>query len=225
MALDSDGLQGAGQGAQAGAMFGPWGMAIGAGVGYVFGKKEGEKKAKELKKAMEEHAKLLRQETAKAQADIRRARTVSIINTTAALRHVERKSGQIKADISVQNAASDAIGASAMAVYSDADAQKDQAENEARRGMDYEMANLGVQLSNVLNQGFMSTRTAMDGFAKQATGKKEGADGLLNLAQAGGSMWAEGKFSSSKKSPVGDTVTSTPWARDKGYALGVGPGR
>jgi hypothetical protein len=213
MALDSAGMQGAGQGAQAGAMFGPWGMAIGAGVGFALGKKEGAEKAKQLKAAIEEHAKLMRQESARAQADIRRARSMEIANTSAALNYINRKSGHVKADTSVQNATADAIGASAQAVYSDADAKEAEAKATTMRGMEYNLTNLSAKLDSMLNSNSLQMRSAMDAFKKQDTSRQDMASGLLGLASAGGSMWAKGTFD--KKTPP---ITDSTQSADTSYS-------
>ena len=198
--FDSAGMQGAGQGAQAGAMFGPWGMAIGAGAGYILGQKEGKRKDKEMAKAIEEQAKLMRTEAARAQADIRRARTMEITNTAAALRHIERQSGMIKADISVQNATADAIGASALAVYTDADSKQSEAESATRRSMEYNLENIAAGLDSMLYGSRMQMRNVTNQFKQQDTSKQDMASGLLGLGQAGGSLWAKGAF---------DTKTTT----------------
>jgi hypothetical protein len=196
--FDSAGMQGAGQGAQAGAMFGPWGMAIGAGAGYVLGQKEGKRKDKEMAKAIEEQAKLMRVEAARAQADIRRARTMEITNTAASLRHIERQSGMIKADISVQNATADAIGASALAVYTDADSKQSEAEAATRRSMEYNLENIAMGLDSMLYGSKMQMRNVANQYKMQDTSKQDMASGLLGLGQAGGSLWAKGAFDTKK---------------------------
>lgn len=191
----SGGIQGASQGAAMGSAFGPWGAAIGAGAGLLLGSLEQDKQDKARAKAIEEQAAMMRREMARAQGEIWRARTMEILNTAGAINHIKRVGGQIKADISVQNATADAIGASAIAAYSDAQAQEDQKEAQAIRALEYSIANQGIQLDSQLHQTKMSTRSMIEQSKAGDTSKQDMLSGLMGLASTGGSLWASGAFS------------------------------
>ena len=189
-------IQGAAQGAQMGSTFGPWGAAIGAVAGFAIGGAAAKKKDKEMAKAIDEQAAFMRRENARTFGELSRQRTMQILNTAGAINYIKRTSGQVKADINVQNAAADAIGASAAAVYSAADAKQDEAEAMVMRELDIAGENLGVALDSQLYQSGLDTRAMIQFYKNQDTSKQDNLEGLLGLAETGGSLWAKGAFKS-----------------------------
>ena len=234
--------QGAAQGAQMGMAFGPWGALIGAGVGGILGGIEGgaaKKREKELlayqnkvierqRELQKERNKLLLQETARATADIMKERSYSIRNTGEALNYIERSSGAQKADISVQNATADAIGASAQVQYSAADAQADTATAQQWLEQEVNMDNLSSSLSSLLRQA----RSMVDvtEYANVVSTRNSSADNmsaLLGLAGAAGSAYSKGMFDNLKLGSSGGTYGSTNVRVNgqQGFRAGRGQGR
>lgn len=243
MAFSGSGAgQGAAQGAQMGMSFGPWGALIGAGVGAIAGGLEGGKAEKAAKKLLDyqnniiqkkrdlqkERNKLLMQETARATADIMKERSYSIRNTGEALNYIERSSGMQKADISVQNATADAIGASAQIQYSAADAQADIATAQQWLEQEVTMDNLSSSLSSLLRQARgMVDVTEYASLVSTKNQSAETASALLGLAGAAGSAYSQGMFQNLGRGTSGGTYGSTNVRVNgqQGFRAGRGPGR
>ena len=203
----SAGVQGAGQGAQMGMVFGPQGAAIGAVAGFVLGGIEGGKEAKRAQKLFEQalanqeaQNKLVREETARGMAEISKARTANIISTADSLQYIERTSKDYKADLTVQNATADAIGASAQVMYSAVDYEKAQADAIAYRDQEYTQDNLTTQAVSLLKGARSQIQTSVRPSADIS--KQQIAQGLLNLGQVGGSLWANGAFDTKKEPTI-----------------------
>jgi len=222
--VSSGGMSGAAAGASMGMAFGPWGAAIGGVAGYFIGDSQGAKVEKQRAKAIEAQAELMRKEMARVHGETRRARTMEILNTAEAINYIKRTSGQIKADISVQTSAADVIGASALAAYTDADAQRDNAKAQAFRNLEYTLDNQGVQLDSAFNKSFLSTRSMIEQSKSQDTSQKDMWAGVLGLAETGGSLWSSGAFKGG--APKGNNASSMVGTYSKtGYKSGIGPGR
>lgn len=209
MAFSGSGAgQGAAQGAQAGMTFGPWGAIIGAGVGAIAGGLEGGKAEKAAKKLVayqnklvdqqralrNEQNKLLLQETARASAEIMKDRAYALRATSEAVNYINRTSIQQKADISVQNATADAIGASAAIQYSAADALAGEAEAQQWLSQEVTMDNLQSSMASLLRQAKSMVNTTAYSHTAVATDPTANTQAILGLANAAGSMYSQGTF-------------------------------
>lgn len=236
MAFDAYGGVGmAASGAAMGSMIMPGiGTAIGAVAGFAVGglfggggSTKAEARAINAQsalrlKAIEAQALEIRKDMARNQGETRRMRTMEILNTANAIQYIKRNSGQIKADISVQNASADAIGASALAAHIDAQQQEDIGKAEAIRALEYNIANQGALLDSQLNQAEKSTRGMVEQFrvqqrqGRESTQKADLAKSLISLGTTVGSAWASGAFSSA--GGVSNSATSSA-GLSGGYGL------
>ena len=242
MAFSTSGAgQGAAQGAQIGMNFGPWGALIGAAAGAIGGGLEGGRIEKinkktlkmqnaiiaERKRLRDERNKLLMQETARASAEIMKERAYLLRGTSEALQYISRESGLQKADISLQNAVADSIGASASVMYSAVDAQADAQAAQAWMNQEVGLDNLQTSLTTMLKQARSQVDTTayapLVGVSKD-TGMSAA---LLSLGQVAGSAYSSGMFKDFFSKPSGGTYGSTnvPVNGQGGFKVGRGPGR
>lgn len=215
----SGGLSGAASGASMGSAFGPWGTAIGAGVGAISGIISSKSADKSAAKAIKQQAEFLRREMARSQAEIRRQRTMEILNTANAIQYIQRSSGQVKADISVQNATADAIGASAAAAQIDAQRQEDRSKAEAIRTLEYNIANQSQSLDSQLGQSKSSTMAMLEASKQNRTSKSDSINSLISLGATFGSAWAGGAFSGAGKASKGALKGGSNTSLSGGYGL------
>jgi hypothetical protein len=187
-------LSGAAQGASAGMMFGPWGAAIGAGIGFLAGSSAAKKADKQLAKAIQFQSQQQLKEMALQQAELYRQQAVAVTNTETAINYIKYSTGQVMADISVQNAMSDAIGASAAAVYADAATKSSTEKAMAFQQLDQESNNIEQGLYSALRQSYVSTTDMLNYYKSQDTTKQDNVAGLLGLASTAGSMYSRGMF-------------------------------
>lgn len=216
MALSSKGPQSGGAGAASGAMnglqlgsnFGPWGALIGAAAGAVGGTIEdfhtSKSQAKVLKmqnKVVAEQERLrqeqnnaLYKEMGRAYVENMKQRNYEYANTSKAIDYIQRTSGQMKADITVQNAMSDAIGASAQAVYSAVDASTDHAIQAQYMALETELDNADTALTSMLNQAKSMVNTATYNRVVGNNNASYNTAAFLGLAEAGVSAYSSGMF-------------------------------
>ena len=200
------------------------GTAVGAVAGFVvgglFGGKAVPDNGRARVKAIESQALEIRKDMARNQGETRRMRTMEILNTANAIQYIQRNTGQIKADISVQNASADAIGASALAAHIDAQQQEDVGKAEAIRSLEYSVANQGAQLDSYLNQAERSTRGMVEQFRverQQSNSKAELVNSLISLGSSVGSAWASGAFGSAGN--VSRSTAASSAGLSGGYGL------
>lgn len=199
--------QGAAQGAAAGASFGPWGAVIGAGVGLVSGGLEGgilEDATRKLTRAnnriieqrrqlQDERNKLLIKETARATGELLKQQQYESINISRAIQHINRGATTAKADIAVQNAVADRIGASAAAVYTAVDAEADAQISNAMLSLEVSQDNTRTEVQSVLQRSLsMVDTTVHTNVINQPTYSTTST--LLGLVQAGGELYKSGAF-------------------------------
>ena len=227
MAFSTSGATGgAAQGAQLGMSFGPWGALVGAGIGGIIGGIEGGTKEKmekawirhqnqiidQQRKLRDERNKLLLQETARAESELMKERAYTLRNTSEAINYIDRVSGINKADISVQNATADAIGASASIQYSAADASSDEARARAWFDQEVQLDNWQTSMTTMLKQARSMVDTTVYSPVFQQKDHSMISEGLLQLAGAAGSAYSKGLFnniSAGKSSPYISSVQAS----------------
>lgn len=217
-------MSGAAAGASAGASFGPWGAAIGAVAGAVMGGRAEQKKQEELAKAIQFQSQQMIKQMSQVQGDIWRQTGMQITNTENAINYIKYTTGQQTADISVQNAMGDAVGASAQHAYADAETKKQQAMAQTMRGMEYEFENTTQALYSALNKNAVATQDMLAYYKSQDTRKQEDMEGILGLAQTGGSMWAKGEFKSQGTADSGGVRNNSRYAEQLATARANGVG-
>ena len=115
-------------------------------------------------------------------------------NVSKAIDYIQRTSGQMKADITMQNAMSDAIGASAQAVYSAVDAASDHAIQAQYMALETELDNSDTALTSMLNQAKSMVNTATYNKVTGNSHASYNTAALVGLAEAGLSVYSSGMF-------------------------------
>jgi hypothetical protein len=193
----------------------PYVAIAAAVVGGVMGAKESREQDKQLAAEIKARNMKMLQMNGETFFEIQRQLAANIENTESALDYIERTSGRQKADISVQNAMADAIGASAQIAMADAEQKKQEADAKVMRDLDYAADSSTVAVFSMLNQ----SATQWGDYAKytQSLDKSEEqmAEGIMNFGMTMGSAWSEGKFKDmgTKRSPDSSLETSTARGR------------
>lgn len=240
MAFSTSGVTGgAAQGILLGMSFGPGGALVGAGIGGIIGGIEGGTKAKmekawirhqnqiidQQRKLRDERNKLLLQETARAESELMKERAYIFRNTSEAINYIDRVSGINKADISVQNATADAIGASASIQYSAADASSDEARARAWFDQEVQLSNWQTSMTTMLKQARSMVDTTAHSPVFQQKDHSIISDGLLQLVGAAGSAYSKGMFDNIGGGNSYSSQVQSARAKGTGFYGGMGSGR
>lgn len=146
-------MAGAAAGAQkGGAAGGPWGALAGAIIGFFVGDiaaKQREEAAKEMLKTAKARNDAMLAESARGMGELNRARTTAFIKTNQALLYYRRQASSETSSLANNYAAADVIGASAVAVKSELDKQRDEALSQTVFNSEVQQENINTQVDNL----------------------------------------------------------------------------